>query len=117
MRLAACAALIGYCTIGCPSSGRMFLSTIDLEPARAGTIATFMARRYSRSRFQHHSTRIVDAEQERVQLLVREVLVDRTAGALPVAIVVDDEYSTGNEPRKEVLELVQRRLVPVRIEA
>src|SRR5690349_20507170 len=42
IRFAACAALIGYCTIGRSSSGSTFLLIMDLDPARAVTMATFM---------------------------------------------------------------------------
>src|SRR5687768_18436719 len=48
IRLAANAALIGYWTIGCPPRGRTFLSMMDLDPARAVTIATFIGSVYSR---------------------------------------------------------------------
>src|SRR5262245_57889850 len=49
IRRAACAARIGYWTIGTPRIGRTFLSMIDFEPARAVTIATFIAQDYTRS--------------------------------------------------------------------
>src|ERR1700753_405090 len=42
IRLAACAALIGYWTIGWPCTGKMFLLRIDFDPARAVTMATFI---------------------------------------------------------------------------
>ena len=38
------------------------------------------------------------------------------SGALPVAVVVDDQHAAGRQPRVEVLELVPRRLVPVGVE-
>src|SRR5689334_489914 len=56
-----------------------------------------------------------DRHQQQRRARARQELVDRLAGALPGGVVVGDHDAAGTHPVVEVLELVARRLVPVRV--
>src|SRR4051794_6414352 len=55
--------------------------------------------------------------EEQPQAAPLQELVHRLPGALPVVVVVEDDDAAARHAVVEVLELVQRRLVPVRVEA
>ena len=60
---------------------------------------------------------IVDSVEEERRAQPLEVFVDGLAGALKVAVVIDDQDAAGDEPGVEHLELLGRGLIPVRIQA
>src|SRR5437868_1195092 len=74
------------------------------------------ATRVASSRLDGQAAAVVAAGEERAGAVPGEVLVDGAAGALPVAVVVDEDDPARTQTGVEVLELVARRLVPVGVE-
>src|SRR5688572_24737247 len=66
--------------------------------------------------FEGDASGVVDAVEEEVQAVGGDVFVDGLAGALPVAVVIQDEDAAADEARVEMLHLVLRRFVPVGVE-
>src|SRR5436305_15184320 len=57
----------------------------------------------------------IDPGDERMHVLLLEVLVDCFTSSLPIAIVVDDQDAARSESRKQVFHPVPSRLVEVGI--
>lgn len=74
------------------------------------------AERLSGIELHGHAAGVIDAGEQKACFRRVDVFIHGAAGALPVAVVIDDEDSTDGEPRVEMLELVARRFVPVGIE-
>src|SRR5579863_6206069 len=75
------------------------------------------SRRFPPSQFQCHPASIVDAVEENGSLVLFEILIASLAGALPVAVVINNEHPAAGKAREEVNELVLGGFVPVRVEA
>src|SRR5947207_15978050 len=61
--------------------------------------------------------RTLEAHQKRTRGKRSEIFVRRLSGAPPVTVVVQEQDPAPRQPRVEVLQLVTRGLVPVRVQS
>src|SRR4051794_1517669 len=110
------------------AAGRSSGSAAIARPDEAWAAATSGSTRSSRSRrgeaslpansspLHAHPSRVIDALQQRTFGQRGQKFVGGLTRATPVTVVIDDEHAPACQARIEVLELVTRRRIPIRVQ-